>query len=172
MAYGYNTVWGNTDNIDRNIAQLEAQIAGLGEGNYEQKDDLNKQIGALKNKKARQEWLGGMGQAATLANNVDPATLAGMLVGNLLGGALSRHLNRKPHSDAYKSDNTGGFGKQATQEIAAANSQLPGNPAATLDTQAWGSMADLTKAPGIPGTNAPLFDVDELLGKASFPIGG
>ena len=123
MAYGYNTAWGNTDNIDRNIAQLKAQIASLGEGDFSQKGAIEKQIGTLENQKARQEWLGGMGQAATLANNVDPATLAGMLVGNLLGGALSRHLNRTPHSAAYGKDNTGRY-----------------------DPKAWNSMKDVTQA--------------------------
>ena len=125
MAYGFDTAWGNTDNIDRNIAQVEAQIAGLNEGDFSRREALNNQLESLKKQKGRQEWLGSMGQAATLAKNLDPATLAGMLVGNIAGGALYRHMNREKHSDAWNNMNAREQFRNTTNQVLKDNRMEP-----------------------------------------------
>jgi len=115
LAYGGygSTNWGDTRYIDQQIADAEARKAGLGAGNFRTQGEIDKQINGLKAKKAGQEFFGRMGRGAQLAQ-LDPATLAGMLLGDYIGNYFGRGAGKKSDSEAMKNLKNGNNGGGTT----------------------------------------------------------
>lgn len=154
MAYnGFsgNTGWAQTDNIDKQIAALTAQKSTLGAGNFRAQGEIDDQINGLKGQKSAAEYMGRMGRGAQLAQ-LDPATLAGMLLGDYIGNYFGRGAAKRGHSDAWDNMQNGGAGQNIINEEIAKNSQFAGNPVMQKEmtnfaNQNAGRGYDATKAP-------------------------